>query len=358
MSAAEAGKKHFTLLTALWVILIVLGGIVWTLAVNGPDGQRAWRLLLVNFIFFTSFSAGLVVWPAIVGACNGRWHKRLERVASAGIVFSIPSLLVLILLWIGSPSWSPWYGVTHHQGVWLNNSFLFGRDLGGLLLFWVLAALYLKARRTGKARVKGTFLVLVYCLVFSLLGFDLVMALDPEWFSTMAGGYFFISGLYIAMSGWAFLATWHPGVSADQRHDLGKLMVGFSIMTTYMMYAHLLPFWYGNLPEEVRFVIPRIRSGSWKFVTYGLLGLVYLGPLVLLLLERVKRNRWSLGGISLLILLGLWVERWWLVTPTFQPEIRFGLLEIGSLAGFIGLMALGMEQFFLRVPHDFPSGEG
>ncbi|HEY3308519.1 MAG TPA: hypothetical protein VGJ93_08690 [Desulfuromonadaceae bacterium] len=358
MSAAETKNKPFSLLTPVWISLVLLGGIFWVMSVNGQDSQRAWRLLLSNFIFFTSLSAGLVVWPAMVRACNGRWHQRLERVAAAGIAFSIPSILVLILLWIGSPHWSPWYGVTHHQGVWLNNSFLFGRDLAGLLLFWSLAARYLNERRSGMARVKGGFLILSYCLVFTLLGFDLVMALDPKWFSTMAGGYFFMSGLYIAISGWAFLATWQPDAGEDQRHDLGKLMVGFSLMTAYMMYSQLLPFWYGNLPEEVRFVIPRIRSHSWKVISYGLLGLVYLGPLVLLLLERAKRNRWALGSISFLILVGMWVERWWLVAPTFQRELTFGLLEIATLASFAGMMALGMEQFLRRVPQDFPSGEG
>ena len=44
---------------------------------------------------------------------------------------------------------------------------------------------------------------------------------------------------------------------ADRRHDLGKLIVAFSLLTTYMMFSQLIVIWYENLPDEVRFVIPR-----------------------------------------------------------------------------------------------------
>ena len=259
-----------------------------------------------------------MVWPAVVRQCNGAWHERVERLAAAGIVFAVPSILALTLLWIGSPRWAPWYDRLFHQGIWLNNSFLFSRDLAALVLFWGLALRYLNDRRRGRARVTGAWLVVVYCLVFSLLGFDLVMALDPEWYSTLSGAYFFISGLYIALMAWALLAVGNPAAEPEQLQDLGRLIVAFSLMTTYLMYSHLLPIWYENMPHEVRFLVPRMNFQPWVSVSYVLVGTVYLGPLVLLLTERSKRNRWSLGGISLLILTGMWVERWWLITPTFR----------------------------------------
>ena len=124
-------------------------------------------------------------------------------------------------------------------------------------------------------------------------------------------------------------------------------------MTTYLMYSHLLPMWYENLPDEVRFLVPRMNFQPWLAISYGLLGTVYLGPLVLLLTERSKRNRWSLGAISLLVLAGMWVERWWLVTPTFDPAARFGLVELSMAAAFIGMLGIGLEQFDRRMPPTF-----
>lgn len=353
MSTAEKAKRRPIAGTLLWAFLILLGFGLWLLFLNGADGGRAWRSLLINFLFFSSLAGGLVVWPAVVGACNGRWHLRVEQDATAGIAFALPSVLALIVLWIGSPSWAPWYHVRFGQGIWLDNDFLFGRDLAALLIFWGLAGYYVLQRRKDAGRLCGAFLVPVYCLVFSLLGFDLVMALDPHWYSNLAGGYFFISGLYIAIACWALLAALQSEAHADQLHDLGKLMVAFSLMTTYLMYAHLLPFWYENLPHEIRFPVPRMHNAQWIWVSYLLLCLVYFGPLVLLLGERSKRNRWSLGIISLLVLAGMWIERWWLIAPTFDPSVRLGLSELSMAIAFTGMFGLGRDQFHRYLPERY-----
>jgi hypothetical protein len=336
--------------TLLWLCLALGGSLVWLFFVNGSDAGRAWRALLINFLFFNSLAGGLVVWPALVRTCNGRWHLQSEQLAAAAITFCVPSLSALIVLWIGSPRWAPWYQARQHQGIWLDNSFLFGRDLAALLLFWGLAFYYQRKRSRDEGRICGPVLVLVYCLVYSLLGFDLVMALDPHWYSNLAGGYFFMSGLYIAITGWALLAAWQADATEDELHDMGRLIVGFSLMTTYFMYAHLLPFWYENLPHEIRFLVPRMNFQPWKTVSYFLLCVVYFGPLVLLLAERSKRNRRILGAISALVLFGLWVERWWLVAPNFDPAVRLGLSELSLAAAFLGLLGLGMELFHRRQP--------
>jgi Ni/Fe-hydrogenase subunit HybB-like protein len=357
MSTSEPSDRLLKARSTVWLVLALGGLLVWLFLLRGDDPGRAWRSLLINFLFFSSLSAGLVVWPALVRTCNGRWQEQLEHLAGAGIAFSIPSLVALVALWIGSPGWAPWYQKSLHQGLWLDNSFLFGRDLAALLIFWGLALYYLRQRGRGEGSFCGVALTLVYCLVFSLLGFDLVMALDPQWYSNLAGGYFFISGLYIAITGWALLASRHPGASPDQLHDLGKLMVAFSLMTTYLMYAHLLPFWYENLPQEIRFLVPRMNFQPWKSVSYLLLCLVYFGPLVLLLTERAKRDRRILGAVTLLVLVGLWLERWWLVAPTFDPALRLGLSELSLAAAFLGVLGFGMEQYHKRVPRQNLSGD-
>jgi len=357
MSTSERqGKRYPAPRLLVWLLLALGGCLAWLFFLNGSDAGRAWRSLLINFLFFSSLAGGLVVWPAVVRTCNGRWHLQVERLAAAGIAFSIPSLLALILLWIGSPRWAPWYQARQHQGVWLDNTFLFGRDLAALLLFWGLAFYYQRKLRLDQGHVCGPLLILAYCLVFSLLGFDLVMALDPHWYSNLAGGYFFMSGLYIAITGWTLLAAWQADAREDELHDMGQLIVAFSLMTTYLMYSHLLPFWYENLPHEIRFLVPRMNFQPWKTVSYLLLGAVYFGPLVLLLTERSKRNRLSLGAISLLVLAGMWVERWWLVAPAFDPAVRLGLSELSLAAAFLGLLGLGMELFHRRLPHN-PAGE-
>jgi hypothetical protein len=88
--------------------------------------------------------------------------------------------------------------------------------------------------------------------------------------------------------------------------------------------------------------VPRLNGAQWNPVSWLLLALAYFGPLVLLLPVRFKRSRPVLGGVSFLVLCGMWLERWWLVAPTFDPVARLGLSELSLAAGFTGLLGLGM----------------
>jgi hypothetical protein len=358
MSLLERGTGTGRIPTAhaaAWIALAAtgLGVWLWTLTGNAP---QAWRSLLVSFLFFTSLAAGLVTWSPIVLLSHAKWAGPLERLTAAGTSFAIPSLMALALLWIGGPAWGPWYGKPLHQGAWLSPNLLFGRDLFLLALFWVLARFYVERRRLGHGKIIGAWLVIAYCCVFSILGFDLVMGLDPEWYSALFGGYFFISGLYIAVCAWAFLAVLVEGNDRDRLHDLGKLILAFSILTTYMLYSQLLPIWYENLPQEIRFVVPRVNFRPWSTVSWALLAIVWMGPLVMLLTIRAKRTPWLLGPIALLLLLGLWVERWWLVAPTFQNRLDFGLTEISMFACLFGLLGFGVSWQAWRGLPVFPQG--
>ncbi|MFA5515028.1 MAG: hypothetical protein WDA20_01955 [Desulfuromonadales bacterium] len=350
-------KENDRIVFPLLAGLLFAGGlVVWLLFLGGHEADRAWRAFLVNFLFFTSLAGGLVTWSAIVLASNGRWPGALERFTLMGMGFAVPSLLALLALWVGSSAWAPWYGKTFHQGVWLDTSVLFGRNLIALLFFWWFALCYTVRRRRGEGHRLAGWLVFVYCVVWSFLGFDLVMALDPHWYSSLAGGYFFISGLYIAVACWALMACLRPETDPQRRHDLGKLVFAFSILTTYMFYAQLMPIWYENLPHEVLFLLPRMNY-PWKWVSWVLVGLVFLGPLVLLLTIRAKRSRLYLGSLASLLLLGMWTERWWLVMPTFMPGPRFGLIEVSITAAFLGLAVLSLGWAYRRWPLQVSGGD-
>jgi hypothetical protein len=331
-----------------WVIALVIGLAALLIAVFMGDPVRVWRALLVNFIFFTPLACGLVVWPAIVTVSNGCWHNGLERTALAGIAFAPVSLAVFILLIVGHSHWAGWDIAGHlSQGIWLNDAFVFGRDGGALILFWFMAGLFVKQSLNDRqSRARAGWLVFAYCIVFSLIGFDMVMALDPLWFSTLFGGYFFITGLYSAVSAWTVsVIVQKPETPKTQLHDLGKLIVAFSLLTTYMLFSQLLPIWYENLPQEARFLVPRLNYTSWPGISAALLATIYLGPLVLLLTRRAKRSRIFLGSVALLVLAGMWMERWWLVTPALGGKPAFGITELSVTLAFLAALVFSFGVF-------------
>jgi len=366
-----------------WAVVFVAGLAAWVACAVGGDAPRAWRALLINFIFFTPLAAGMVLWPAVLRLCEGKWSKTIEPTALAALAFAPLSLVAFVVLWLGRTHWAAWTHAEHlHNAAWLNPRFLFTRDLIGLLVFWGLAAWFVRRARQCTASILladaavihnsaaapaakdggvtaeapqsktpgalAAWLAFAYCVVFTLLAFDLVMALDPHWFSTLFGGYFFMSGLYAALAAWTLIAILGRRAEVEQRHDLGRLLVAFSLITTYLMFSQLLPIWYENLPEEARFALPRLRTPPWPAIGVVLLATVYLGPLVALLTRWSKRTPWFLGTVSLAVLAGLWVERWWLVTPTLGGAATLGLPEVSMTASFVAAMALGMGVFNRR----------
>jgi hypothetical protein len=338
----------------VWGALLVLGLLTWLLCLGLGDAHRAWRALLVNSIYFTALAGGMVVWSAVITlARGGNWlNESLKRPALAAISFAPVCLAAFLLLWLGRYDWAPWISdASLHNAAWLNARFLFSRDALALVLFWWIAARYANAARYALPKARAGWLVFVYCAVYSLLGFDLVMALDPHWYSWLFGGYFFITSMYIAVAAWTFIVLLQdPPVDEGRRKDLAKLVVTFSLLSTYMMFCQLLPIWYENLPEEVRFVIPRLRNAPWRWVSLALLASVYLGPLVLLLPSRFKGSIRYLRLITLGLLVGMWLERWWLVTPTLGGRLVIGPAEIGMTAAFAAAFVLAMQLHTRRIP--------
>ena len=129
----------------------------------------------------------------------------------------------------------------------------------------------------------------------------------------------------------------------DLRHDVGKLLFGFIVVWTYLLWSLFLPTWYGNIPEESAPLLLRWR-GAYKPITEAVLVAVFFWPFWLLFSERLKRRRATLAFGAATILLGLLAERFLLVLPSLH--VTGGALSLvvgaGVTAGVAGLFLLGV----------------
>ena len=349
---------------AAWPVLcavVFLAGVaVWLAYALGWDPPRAWRALLINFNFFTPVAVGMVLWPAVVMCARGKWMGPAERLALAGVAFAPVSLAAYFVLWLGREHWAAWMHETDlPNAAWLSDPFLFIRDAAGLALLWILCLWFVRRRsRPGLFKRGAGWFIATAGFIMTLLAFDLVMALDPHWFSCLFGAYFFVSGMYGAVAAWTLIVlvtrSWEI---KDRMADLGKLIVALSLLTTYTMFSQLIVIWYENFSHEVRFIIPRLYEPPWVFVSAGLLAVVYLGPLVLLLKRSSKQSVPYLGTIAALVLVGLWIERWWEVTPTLGGSLSLGPVEIALTAAFAAALVLGVGLFHRRMPAGYPHAE-
>jgi hypothetical protein len=323
-------------------------------------------------------------------ATNSAWGRRLTAAALATSGFLPVALIAFLPLIAGRAHILPW--LRHpkpNRAAWLEPTFFFTRNFLSLLLLYGLAAVYayLLLRR-GKlpAGVGGTqkgtewsdrllrrltpVLLILYALVLSLVGFDLVMSLDARFVSTLFGGYYFVTNLY---AGIAFLAVllglWvsrRPELSevitAEESHQLGKLLFGFSMLYGMVFWSQYLVIWYGNLLEEIPFVILRQSQQPWAPVSFTMIFLSLVVPFCILLSAAVKKNPRTLAGVGGMVLVGMWLERYVLVVPSLwhaapehaseasAPALPLGGMELAITAGFAAAMLLCCDAFSRKFP--------
>lgn len=317
---------------------------------EAAQGQalRAWGILTASWLFLAGAAVGAVAFRAVLELTGARWAGSLapdtERVAR----FLPVAAVFLVVLVVAHATSAPWVTAASPTRVfWLNVPFFAARELtGGVVLFATARSV---AHRPSPRR--AVVFCLVYAVVLSFWAYDFVLGLDPRWVSTLIGPHLFVGAFLSGMGLLAVLGLASGRLEAAQRHDLGKLLFGFSIFWAYLLWSQYLPIWYGNLPDEVGFVLKR-TSAPWRTAAIAVVVLTLVVPFVVLLPERAKRSRAVLAGIAALQLLGLWLERHLLVAPSLlrsgEPALdpRDIAIALGVLAAFV--LSIG------RAPQEAP----
>ena len=216
-----------------WVffVLVAIGAASFVLGLASQHPERAWQAYLINFLLWSAIAQGAVLFSAVMHMTNARWTGPLSGLSESFTAFFPISYTLFLVLFLGKAHIFPWlHEDLHGKEVWLNIPFLFTRDCIGLLILYILGfgylfnALQLKFdpnQPRGKLRqlifeawqrnhrkpevikrrmtIWGGFYILAFAVVLSLIGFDLVMSMDPHWVSTLFGAYHFVKAF---SSGW------------------------------------------------------------------------------------------------------------------------------------------------------------
>ena len=131
----------------------------------------------------------------------------------------------------------------------------------------------------------ATLVLMLWLITISLWGFDLIMALDPIWYSGLFGGYFAVSALYTTFCLLSILtiranARGLATVPPAAVQDVAKLQFAMSIMWMYFFWSQYLVIWYGNVPVETRFFVRRFFAQPWLTVSWIVLIGGWLIPFV------------------------------------------------------------------------------
>ncbi len=193
-------------------------------------------------------------------------------------------------------------------------------------------------------------------LAVTFIAFDVFMSLDPHWFSTMFGVYYFASGTQAmwAVMCLSFIILTSRGylkesINQEHFHDMGKFMWAFVVFFAYIGFSQYMLQWYANLPEETFWFDKRGYSTSHPNGYSPLVLCLLIGrfciPFLGLVSRHVKRNKFGLGFWSVWLLVCFFIDMYLLVMPEFYwahttHDLVFGGPEILCLLG-VGALWLG-----------------
>ena len=377
-----------------WVffVLVVIGVAAFVFGLTSGHPERAWQAYLINFLLWSAIAQGAVLFSAVMHMTNARWSGPLSGLSESFVAFFPISYILFLVLFLGRTHIFPWlHEDLHGKEVWLNIPFLFTRDCIGLLILYIFGfgylfnALQLKFdpnQPRGKLRqsifeawkrnhrkpedikrrmtVWGGLYILAFALVLSLIGFDLVMSMDPHWISTLFGAYHFVKAFFIGLGALIILAAIirirrgeASGIKANHFHDIGKLFFGFCLLWADFFYVQLMVIYYGNIPEETHYVIVRTMLAPWNKLAWIVFLVCFVGPFFILLNKSIKTKPILMVVICTVVIVGIWFEHLLLLGPalnhgaqTIPLSISDGLISLG----FLGLMVIAIGYFL----HEFP----
>lgn len=206
----------------------------------------------------------------------------------------------------------------------------------------------------------GGLYILAFALVLSLIGYDLIMSMDPHWVSTLFGAYNFVKAFYIGLAALIILASVFylrygeaSGLTSSHFHDIGKLFFAFSLLWADFFYVQLVVIWYGNISEEAHYVIERTMLAGWNSLAWAVLILCFVLPFIVLLNKKVKTKPIFMIPICALVIIGIWLEHLLLLGPALShnpDSIPLGFSDGLIFLGFFGVMTIAVTYFLRRFP--------
>jgi hypothetical protein len=125
-------------------------------------------------------------------------------------------------------------------------------------------------------------------------------------------------------------------------HDLGKLLLAFTMLWAYVNFSQFLIVWSGNISEETPFYIHRLHGG-WGAIAVVLLLFHFALPFALLLSRPLKRNARALAMVATLMLVMQIVDLYWLIGPDLlthghgEAPLRLHWMDLAAALGLGGL---------------------
>jgi hypothetical protein len=364
--------------------LLVAGGVGAAVCAIGfvMNPSQFVRSFLSAYVWLLSVTLGSLGLAMVHQVSGGAWGVVIRRILGAA-TRTLPLLTILFVpIALGLRSLYPWADpariaadpILQWKQPYLNVPFFLARAAIYFAAWNIIAYLLNKwsveQDETGdpaisrKMQVLSAGGLLAYGLTITFASFDWLMSLEPHWFSTIYGvlimGGQALTAIAFSIIVLAWLARRAPFdelITANHFHDLGNLMMGFTMLWTYFGFSQYLIIWAANIPEETEWYLHRTGYG-WQYMALVLVVFHFAVPFMVLLHRAIKRNAAMVAKVAALILVMRFVDLYWLSAPAFAhgggPHVHWldVALPISLAAIWLGYFVYQLRGRALLPLHD------
>ncbi|MBI2419113.1 MAG: quinol:cytochrome C oxidoreductase [Ignavibacteriales bacterium] len=315
------------------------------------DAHFAIYAYLLSYVFLVTIAIGSLFIFALEYVAGAEWSTPFRRIVEffASLAPVLLLLIIPLLLNIGTlfhwahPEVVASDKILQAKSPFLNTPFFIVRTVGCVLLwslFYFLLSRNSKKQDESKdqslttknIRISAIFIP-VFAITLTMTSIDWMMSLEPHWFSTIYGVYFFAGSMLAGLAAATFAAVvllekgyLHPSLTDEHLYSLGSLLFAFINFWGYIAFSQYMLIWYANLPEETFWFLSR-WEGGWIFISLALIVVHFLVPYAVLLSQPAKVDPKRLKFAALWILFAHMVDLYWLIMPSVHAE-KFSILSI------------------------------
>jgi molybdopterin-containing oxidoreductase family membrane subunit len=372
--------------------LVVKGTGIW--GINIPIG---WGFAIVNFVWWIGIGHAGTLISAILLLLRQSWRNSINRFAEAMTLFAVAAAGIFPLIHTGRPWLAYWlFPYPNTMSYWpqfrsplLWDVFAVSTYFTISLLFWFvglipdLATLRDRSENRWAQMIYGTLAMgwrgsarhwhryeTMYLLlaglatplvlsVHTVVSFDFAIAIVPGWHTTIFPPYFVAGAIYSGFAMVLMLAipirkiySLEDFITDRHLQNSAKVMLATGWIVAYGYGIEAFMGWYSGNRYDT-FTLWNRLHGPYQFF-YWLLLICNIGIPQLLWIRRLRTNTIGLFLVSLVILVGMWLERFVIVVMSLHRDFlnsSWGMYypTRWDWMTFIGTIGMFLAAMFLFV---------
>ena len=380
------------LLNLVITMLMVKGVGIWGIRI-----PVAWGFAIVNFVWWIGIGHAGTLISAILLLLHQKWRTSINRFAEAMTIFAVMCAGMFPLLHMGRP-WLFYYIMPYPNPMWLWpqfrsplvwDVFAVSTYFTVSLLFWFVGMIPDLATLRDRAKSKASKIVYgmlsmgwrgsavhwtryeiasvllaglatpLVVSVHTVVSFDFTIAIVPGWHSTIFPPYFVAGAIY---SGFAMVLTlaipirriYHLEDLVTERHldIMAKVMLATGIIVAYGYIMETFMAFYSADKYEASMMLNRLK-GPYSPLYWLLIACNIVIPQSLWS-RRLRRNVAWLFAMSLVVNIGMWLERFVIVVVSLSRDFTpsaWGMYipTRWDWATYLGTFGLFFTLFYLFI---------